>query len=68
MRFWKFMDTFGSFRTFRRVVTCHNWAFSDAVAFPSSLQICFDYSVKISHKCDETSLTVTRITVSLTVK
>ena len=44
MRFWKFKDAFGSFRRFRRVVTCYNWASSDAVASPSCLQICFDYN------------------------
>ena len=31
MRFWTFTDAFESFRTFRRVVTCYNWASSDAV-------------------------------------
>ena len=36
-------DAFGSFRRFRRVVTCYNWASGDAVASPSCLQICFDY-------------------------
>ena len=29
---WTFTDAFGSFRRLRRVVTCYNWASSDAVA------------------------------------
>ena len=35
-------DAFGSFRRFRRVVTCYNWASRDVVASPFCLQICFD--------------------------
>ena len=66
-----FLDVYGrlgSFRKFRRDITCYNWALSDAVVSPSRLQICFTIiSVTILHKCDETSLTVTRIAVSVTL-
>ena len=64
MRFWTFMDAFRSFRRFRRIVTCYNWTSSDAVESLSCLQICYD--PKMLHKCDETSLRVTRIAVSRT--
>ena len=50
-------------------ISLYNQASSDAVASPSCLQMCFDYiSVKILRQCDETSLTVTRIAISLTLK
>ena len=40
MRYWTFMDTFGSFRRLSRIVTCYNWTSSDAVESLSCLQIC----------------------------
>ena len=64
IRFWTFMDAFRSFRSFRRIVTCYNWTSSDAVESLSCLQICYD--PKMLHKCDKTSLRVTRIAVSRT--
>ena len=50
------MEPFGSFRRS-----------TGRQAMRSCLQICFDYisSVKILYECDEASLTVTRIAVSL---
>ena len=63
---------FGSLRTLLEVLvkTCYNWASSDAVSVSvlSADMFLTIISVKILHKCDETSLTVTRITVSLTLK
>ena len=64
IHFWTFMDAFRSFRSFRRIVTRYNWTSSDAVESLSCLQICHD--PKMLHKCDETSLRVTRIAVSRT--
>ena len=40
MRFWTFMDAFGSFRRFRRIVTCYNWTSCNAAKSLSCLQIC----------------------------
>ena len=66
MRFWTFTDAFGSFRRFRRVVTCYNWASSDGVRLhPVCRYVLTIISVRISHECDETSLTVTRIAHAL---
>ena len=59
MRFWTFTDAFGSFRRFRRVATCYNWASSNAVASSSCLQTVI--RVKVLHRCDETSLTNLKI-------
>ena len=49
------------------MLTCYNWALSDAVASPVLSVDMFwtTIRVKILHKCDETSLTVTHIAVSL---
>ena len=70
MRFWTFTDAFGSFRRFRGVVTCYNWA---SIERCSSVAPVFRYvltiiSVKILHKFEETLLTVTHITATLTFK
>ena len=48
------LDDFGSFRKFRRVV-------------PFLLFACMFFSVKILHKSNKISLTVTHIAVSLTL-
>ena len=40
MRFWTFMDAFGSFRRFHRIVTCCNWTSCNAAKSLSCLQIC----------------------------
>ena len=57
---------FGCLLTLLEVSGGFDWASNNAVVSPSCLQIYV--SVKILHKCDETSLTVTRIAVSLTLK
>ena len=61
-------DAFGSFRRFRRLTTCYNWVSNDAIASLLSAHIFTIISVKILHKCHETSLTVTSIVAGLTLK
>ena len=65
-----FLDAFGSFSRFRIIVTCYNWASSARCGSVSPVckYVLSIISVTILHKWDETSLTITRIAISLTLK
>ena len=63
-----FVVLFGSFWKFRRVVKCCNWASNDAVAsllYAGMFELYFNDN--ILYKCEESSLTIARIFVSLTL-
>ena len=62
----KFMVASGNCWKSRRVVKCYNWASNCAVASLLYADM-FELSDKISYKCVESSLTVARIVVSLTL-